>query len=141
MAGSSFITWCEAPNKVRLLLFQRNLEMEPYISWWSHVREMAPESLSKLMRVLLSLKMIYTHFKDTEKELKFSNVNTIKNKGKQWQGVPSLFFTGRIKPFTSNVYMPLLSTLDKHLLICTKENIEEPLHCSSEIWLLLFFSR
>lgn len=100
----------------------------------SWVLEQADESL-------IIFKMIYIHFKDTEKELKFSNVNTIKNKGKQRQGVPSLFFTGRIKPFTS-VYMPLLSTLDKHLLICTKENIEEPVHCNSEIaLLLLFFSR
>lgn len=48
----------------------------------SDVREMAPGSLIKLMRVLLSLKMIYIHFKDTEKELKFPNVNIIKNKGK-----------------------------------------------------------
>ena len=133
MAGGSFTSWHEASTKVRLPPPTETGRQGPYLPWWSHFKEMAPRSLSKLMRDLFSFKNdLHTFQRDRERTYKSSSVNTLRKKGEHRQGESlPLFTTGRIKPFnTFNLYLPLLSTLGEHLLMCTKENMQELVHCS-----------
>lgn len=86
----------------------------------------------KLVKGLFSFKNICMHIR--ERTQPFSKVNTQKNGGRNGgrrQSLP-LFSIGRIRPCIFNLYLPLLSILGKHLLVCTKENVEKkPIYCLS----------